>query len=199
MLVLAATLATAGCTAPTPGQVASRPAAAAAASVTPPSPSPSPTPRATSPVPVAPPTHSATPVRTRTSTRPSRPDAAPRVDSVVITPSGDFIPPPCGSPPRLTVTARVSDPDDATRSLDVRLQYYLSNSYGATVKMLYDAGRNVFTYRLPAVEARDVGLQGGHLSASVTVTDPSGRWAPYRPVTQAILTIDACLGTIANP
>jgi len=100
---------------------------------------------------------------------------------------------------RATVTARVSDPDDATATLHVRLQYNLSSSYQGTVTMRYDAGRNLFTYHLPAIEAHDVGVDGGHLSASVTATDPSGHAPSGRPMTPALVTVNGCGPTIGNP
>ena len=94
------------------------------------------------------------------------------------------------------MTVRASDPDDAVTSLDVRLQYYVSNSYQGEVRMNYDASRHLFSYQLPAVETRDVGLQGGFLEVVVTVTDPSG--LVPRPTAPPGVPIDSCMGTIGN-
>jgi len=105
--------------------------------------------------------------------------------------------PPCGqTAARPMVTARVSDPDDSTASLTVRLNYYFIDSYQGNVAMMYDAGRGVFTYLLPAVQGK-AAAEGGHIGASIVVSDSSG--LEPRPSDIAIAVVNTCGPTIGNP
>jgi hypothetical protein len=123
-------------------------------------------------------------------------DKPPRVISVTISPA-DIEPMPCGpSVVRPEVTARVSDPDDATSTLVVHLTYGTIGSYEGEVRMKYDASLDAFTYELPPVQGGDT-RQGGDILASITVQDPSGL-EPRPSAGGAITVVDDCGPTITN-
>jgi len=193
---LTATLWLAGCTGPARANAITS-GAPTAASQSPSetlSPTVAPAPSSAKPAPSRSPSeHAGTPTRTHPpATSHPKPNAAPHVGSVTISPL-DFG--ACDNPSvRPTVTAKVTDADDAPASLRVTASYYLSSTYQGNVRMHYDAGRGLFVVQLPAVTAKAAkdfpGISGGHLGASVAVTDPAGN-AP-RPSAITVVTVEGC-------
>jgi hypothetical protein len=117
---------------------------------------------------------------------------------VTISPS-DFTAAPCGTLTRPVVTAKVTDADDPPTALQVTLGYYLSGTYQGNVRMRYDAGRGLFVYQLPAVDA-SAGLNtmnGGHLGVTILARDPAG--LEPRPQSDAVATVEGCPPPIGNP
>lgn len=120
------------------------------------------------------------------------PNKPPRV--VSITPSvTDVTPPPCGPTTRVTITARVTDPDDSPTSLKVRLDYSFEAqpNYTNQVTLSYSANAKAFAYTLPAFTENIAKGEAGHISVTVTVQDPSG--AGPRPTSMNPINVSSCV------
>jgi hypothetical protein len=101
---------------------------------------------------------------------------------------------PPSPPERPEVIAQVDLGSDPT-TVVVELSYGAGGTgYQGDVRMVYDAGRKVFTFRLPAV-TRDAlgGTRTPSIGLAVTARNGSGAGADRRPVSALIRIASYCL------